>query len=107
MFDPTLFDEAGDDHMGEWGLSEVHQSIDGGLMGREVGEVAVPKSGTCANDGLMTWAIVGDADGGGDAGTGEDDGMGGSVECRGKFLDFLLDLPIGINDLFRLVLWEE
>lgn len=79
MFDSALFEEGGDDHVGKRGLGDVHQSVYRGLMGRRIGEVTVPQSRTSADDGLLSGAVVGDADGCGYARPGEDDGMGRSA----------------------------
>jgi hypothetical protein len=107
MFDPPLFEQRGDGHMGEGWLGDVHQSVYGSLVGGSIGEVAVPQSWASADDGLLPRAVVGDADGGGYACTGEDDRMGGSAEGRSELLDLLLNLPVGVDDLFGLELGKE
>jgi hypothetical protein len=107
VFDHALSDEGGDDHVGGGGRGEVDQPVDGGFVGIGIGEVAVPKAGPRADDGLLSGAVVGDADGGGDACAGEDDRVGGGLEGGGEFLGLLLDLPIGVDDLFGPELGER
>lgn len=70
-------------------------------------EVSVPESGAGFNEGFCAWAIVGYSEGGGDACACEDYGVFWGVERGGQLLDFSLDLPVRVYDLFWLELREE